>query len=297
MAKKFSKPHLSRIINGDIEEKSAPEKIEKPRLDNVLTERYPDFSRATLQKFIKNSQVKVNGEVVTKPNTPVNETDNIKLELIEQKSTPKPPVIFEDQNIIVFDKPAGFLSVSKGDFNPEDTLENYGLPVHRLDRATSGVVVVAKNTETHGFLQKQFQERKVHKTYLAIVVGHPKENHAIINIPLARSLKNPTTFIPDPEGREAITEYKVLAQNDRYSLLELKPQTGRTHQLRVHLKYIGTPILGDPVYGEEKASKNAKRMYLHAKDLEITIPGEPNNIRKTFTAPLPKEFDEILPCK
>lgn len=297
MAKKFSKPHLSRIINGDIEEKATPEKTEKPRLDSVLAERYPDFSRATLQKFIKNNQVKVNGEVITKPNTSIDPDDDIELELIDQKTAPKPPVIYEDENLIVFDKPVGFLSVSKGDFNPEDTLEKYGLPVHRLDRATSGVVVVAKNEETHGFLQKQFQRRKVHKTYYAIVVGHPKENHAIINIPLARSVKNPTTFLPDAEGREAITEYQVLAQNEDYSLLELKPQTGRTHQLRVHLKYIGAPILGDPVYGDEKANKKTTRMYLHAKELEITIPGSPNNERKTFSANLPKEFDEILPCK
>ena len=297
MAKKISKPHLSRIINGDIEEKAVQEKEEKPRLDTVLAERNPDFSRATLQKFIKEGRVTVNDKVVKKPNTPISEDDDIKLELPAVKESPQPPVIYQDDNVIVFDKPVGFLSVSKGDFNSEDTLEKYGLPAHRLDRATSGVVIVAKNEDTRGFLQKQFQERKVRKTYYAIVVGHPKERHAIINIPIARSIKNPTTFLPDAEGREAITEYKVLAQNDTYSLLELKPQTGRTHQLRVHLKHIGTPILGDPVYGDEKANKGAKRMYLHAKDLEITIPGEPHNVRITFSTPIPEEFDEILPCK
>lgn len=297
MAKKFSKPHLSRIINGDIE---VPEEIEaekKPRLDAVLSERYPQYSRATLQKFIKNGQIKVNSEIVHKPNTLIEENDSIEFTPPSKTTSKKPPVIYEDKNVIVFDKPAGFLSTSKGDFNPEDTLEDYGLPAHRLDRITSGVIIVAKNPETKSFLQKQFQQRKVRKTYYAIVVGHPKENHAIINIPIARSIKNPTTFLPSAEGREAITEYQVLAQNEKYSLLKLMPQTGRTHQLRVHLKYIGTPILGDPIYGEEKDNKHAKRMYLHAESLEITIPNEPNNERKIFTAPLPPEFNEILPCK
>ncbi len=297
MAKKFSKPHLSRIINGDIE---IPEEIKaekKPRLDAILAEKYPQYSRATLQKFIRNGQVKVNSEVTLKPNTPIEENDSIELIAPNKIVNKKPPVIYEDKNVVVFNKPVGFLSISKGDFNPEDTLENYGLPAHRLDRATSGVVIVAKDSATKSFLQKQFQQRKVHKTYYAIVVGHPKEQHAVINIPIARSVKNPTTFLPNVEGREAVTEYQVLAQNEKYSLLELKPKTGRTHQLRVHLKFIGTPILGDPIYGEEKNNKHVNRMYLHAQSLEITIPSKPNNKRKTFIAPLPPEFNKILPCK
>ena len=297
MAKKFSKPHLSRIINGDIE---VPEEIKaekKPRLDAVLSERYPQYSRATLQKFIKTGQVKINSKIILKPNTPVEEDNIIEFTPPSKTTNKKPPIIYEDENVIVFNKPVGFLSTTKGDFNPEDTLEDYGLPAHRLDRATSGVVIVAKNPETKSFLQKQFQQRKVHKTYYAIVIGHPKEQHAVIKIPIARSVKNPTTFLPDADGREAITEYQVLTQNDKFSLLELKPQTGRTHQLRVHMKFIGTPILGDPIYSGEKSDKYAKRMYLHAESLEITIPSKPNNERKIFTAPLPPEFNEILPCR
>lgn len=287
MVKKFSKPHMSRVINGDIELPKTPEAEDKQRLDMALLEKYPGYNRSTLQKYIKNSQVKVNGEVVEKANTLVTEDDE--LDLLEQAMPERPevPVIYEDDNVIVLDKPGGILSISKGDFNPEPTMEDFGTIVHRLDRDTSGVMILAKNEETRSMLQRQFQERRTHKTYNAVVVGHPDLPEAIIDVPLARNMQQPTTFVPDPEGREAITQYKVLASSDHFSLLELKPQTGRTHQLRVHMKHLGTPILGDPVYGNTPA----KRMFLHASELEITIPG---GIRKTFKSELPREFNDVL---
>ncbi|MCL1839480.1 RluA family pseudouridine synthase [Candidatus Saccharibacteria bacterium] len=287
MPKKFSKSHLSRIINGDIELSEAPEKTIKTRLDIALQTKYPQYNRSTIKKYIKAGQVSINENLADKPNTLVTETDNLKIHLPTSNSTPKPPVIYEDNNVIVLDKPVGLLTVSKGDFNPEPTLESYGLAAHRLDRDTSGVIILAKNDQTKSALQKQFQDRKTHKTYYAIVVGYPKLDEAIINIPLARNLKAPTTFQPNPEGREAITQYKVIEQNDKYSLLELKPQTGRTHQLRVHLAHIGTPILGDKIYGKTPAD----RMYLHATELEITIP---KSQRKIFTSKLPESFQNVL---
>jgi len=198
-------------------------------------------------------------------------------------------VIFKDENVIVFNKPAGMLSIKKGDYSEEPAIEDFGEIVHRLDRDTSGVIIVAKNFETKGYLQKQFQERKTHKTYYAITCGIPNPPHALINVPLARNLKKPTTFMPDKNGREAITEYCVEDYNDKLAFVELKPKTGRTHQLRIHLAHIGTPILGDPVYNPK--SPKADRMYLHAAALEITIPG---GQRMTFTANLPENFRDVL---
>lgn len=293
--KKFSKPKLSRVINGDDvlpETDKAPEKV---RLDHLLVEQHPEYNRASLQTFIKQGFVTVEGEIVTKPNTKILPEARIILKVPDApKLPPRPPVIYEDSHVLVVNKPAGLLSMAKGEYCPEATLENYGLLVHRLDRDTSGVVILAKDPETQTMLRKQFQDRKTHKTYYAIVEGRPKLDSAIIDLPIARNLKHPTTFQVAENGKLSQTLYKVLEANDKYSLLELKPTTGRTHQLRVHLKYLGTPIAGDPVYGDEKS---APRLMLHAGALEITIPGqttEVGNERRTFSAPLPPEFSKLM---
>lgn len=288
MAKKFSKPELSRRINGDIpEEPKNIEETTKRRLDIILLEKYPQYSRASIQKLIRDGRAFIDGEKCGRANQLISEQDedSCKLELPDNTPTQRPPVVYEDDNVIVFNKPAGMLSIKKGAYLEETAIDDFGEIVHRLDRDTSGVIIVAKNIKTKVMLQKQFAERKTHKTYYAVVVGHPQQDHAIINIPLARNLKRPTTFVVDQKGREAITEYKVIAKNDRYSLVELKPRTGRTHQLRVHMAHIGTPILGDSVYNPK--SPKAERMFLHATTLEITIP---TSKRVTFTAPLPEIF-------
>lgn len=286
--KKFSKPRLSRIINGDIElpKPTTEQIIPKTRLDLALSTKYPQFNRSVIQKYIKAGQATINGKITTKPNTATTEADNLKINLKSTLAPPKIPTIYEDENVIVLDKPAGLLTISKGAFNPEPTLEQHGQIVHRLDRDTSGVIILAKNSATKTKLQKQFQSRKVYKTYYAITSKKPKLPHAIINIPIARDLKHPTQFKTDPTGREAITEYKVISTSNNRTLIKLKPQTGRTHQLRVHLAHIGAPILGDKIYGTTPAN----RMYLHAAQLEITIP---EGQRKTFTAKLPKEFQNV----
>jgi 23S rRNA pseudouridine1911/1915/1917 synthase len=294
MAKKFSKPELSRMINGDIPFDSVKNDadIDLTRLDVEVLNQNPRYSRATIQKFIKAGYVTVNGEVITKPNFLIEDGADIVLTVPAAEQAEKPPVIYEDDNVIVFNKPAGMLSIKKGDFSTEPAIEDFGYIVHRLDRDTSGVIIVAKNFQTKGFLQKQFQERKTHKTYYAVVCGTPAQEHAIINIPLARNLKKPTTFMPDKNGREAITEYRTIDAGNKYSLIELKPRTGRTHQLRIHMNFIHCPILGDPVYNPK--GPKANRMYLHAAVLEITIPGEDGGQRLTFTADLPKEFEDAV---
>lgn len=287
--KKFSKPEMSRVINGDIVLDSGPEKPEKKRLDLILVGIYKSYNRSTLQKFIENGFVKVDGVLATKPNQKFE--DGVKIELNvpeEQKNADlKPEVIYEDDNVLVLNKPAGLLSMAKGEYCPEKTLEDYGLLVHRLDRDTSGVVIMAKNEDTQTMLRRQFQDRKAHKTYYAVVTGRPKMDEARIYLPIARDKKRPTTFRVDANGKESETFYKVVKADDKHSLIELRPTTGRTHQLRVHLNYLGHPIMGDVVYGGEKAD----RLYLHAKSLEITLPG---GERRTFEAPLPESFNNVF---
>ncbi len=290
--KKFSKPEMSRVINGDVvlaEAEAAPEKV---RLDILMKEIYKSYNRSTLQKFIESGFVTVNGELATKPNFKVERGVKIDLKVPEvmKNADLRPEVIYEDDNVLVVNKPAGLLSEAKGEYCPEKTLADYGLVAHRLDRDTSGVMILAKNEETQKFLKKQFQDRKVHKTYYAVVSGQPKLNEARIDLPMIRDLKRPTTFRVDANGKEAETFYKVLKTDGQHSLLELRPVSGRTHQLRVHMKYLGHPIVGDAVYGGEKA----ERLYLHAGSLEITLPG---GVRKVFVVDRPAEFDQWFDVK
>ena len=287
--KKFSKPEMSRVINGDVVLSDTPEAPEKKRLDHMMVEIFKSYNRSTLQKFIESGFVRVDGIVAKKPNQKFVEGAYIELDVPEdmKNADVEPDVIYEDDDVIVMNKPAGLLSEPRGQYCPEKTLADFGYIAHRLDRDTSGVVILAKTEEIQHFLKKQFQDRTVHKTYVAVVCGRPKLDEARIDLPLIRDLKRPTTFRVDANGKEAETFYKVLKTNDMYSMVELKPTTGRTHQLRVHMKYLGHPILGDPVYGTEKAD----RLYLHARELEITLPsGE----RKTFKARVPREFSNVL---
>ena len=310
--KKFSKPSLSRVINGDVELSEAPV-VERFRLDKQLVEKYPNYNRNTLQSFIKAGYVSVNDKIAAKPNTLVEADAKIKLNLpdaltdTEKKQSAiakmRPETLFEDDNVLVLNKPSGLLSMAKGEYTAEPTLEDYGLLVHRLDRDTSGVVILGKNESTQTMLRKQFQDRKAHKTYYAIVEGRPKLDEAMIDLPMARNIKHPTTFVVDANGKPAQTYYKVIkaaeaknpetGQVEILTLLELRPTTGRTHQLRVHLNYLGTPILGDRVYGNSPANTKL-RLFLHASELEITITGQPTTQRVSFKAPLPREITDVL---
>ena len=288
--KKFSKPEMSRVINGDVVLGAEDEPIEKVRLDVLMGEIYKSYNRSTLQKFIKSGFVTVDGKLVTKPNSRFERTVKLDLKVpkVMKNSDVKLDIIYEDDDVVVVNKPSGLLSEGKGEYCPEKTLADYGFVAHRLDRDTSGVMVIAKSEEAQKYLKKQFQKRSVHKTYYAVVHGRPKYDQAKIELPLIRDLKRPTTFRVDANGKESVTFYRILKTNDDYSLLELKPITGRTHQLRVHMKYLGHPIVGDTVYGEKD---DADRLMLHAGELEINLPsGE----RKTFRVPRPKEFDAMV---
>ena len=276
-------------------------KSNKKRLDMTLAERYPETSRSTWQKHIKAGHVSVNGTVRESPKFDVTEADSIALSIPEATdfSEHELPIVYLDDNVIVINKSIGVLTHSKGALNDEFTVAEffrkyttYGSDtnrpgiIHRLDRDTSGIMIGARNPETASMLQKQFADRKTKKTYMAVVSGALKEYEAKVDLPIGRNPNAPSTFRVDSKGKSAITRYRVLATSDKLSLVELRPETGRTHQLRVHMQYLGTPILGDRVYG-----KPADRLYLHAAELEVTIPG---GERKVFEAPVPPEFTEFF---
>ena len=184
----------------------------------------------------------------------------------------------------------------RSQFNPDglaDNADNNRLGiVHRLDRATSGVMICARNLTTASYLSRQFAERKAKKVYLALVSSLPGHSAARINLPIGRSRRAPATFVVDGNGKVAITDYTVQKEYpDGRALLELRPLTGRTHQLRVHLAHLGCPIVGDAVYGH---AHYGDRLMLHAYQLEISIPGQDGAERRIFTAPLPADFQEVI---
>lgn len=289
----------------------ARESILKKRLDVRLVELGLAKNRSRAVKMIKDDKVIVSGVKNVKASLLVGLNDEIKADstLREVKKAVEMPVLYEDVNVVVINKPAGVLTHSKGEFNEDFTVadwlaerEGWGAVagaagannrqgiVHRLDRDTSGVMVLGKNEATVKFLQKQFAGRKVKKVYFAVVDGMPKKDKAVIELPILRNPKRPTTFRVDVRGKAAVTAYEVVKSNGERSLLKLMPSTGRTHQLRVHLNYIGNPITGDKVYGDSGDFTRVglvKRMMLHAGSLEITLPG---GERRVFESKMPEEF-------
>ena len=275
----------------------------KVRLDIYLSTKFDTtISRSLWQKYIKAGYVSVNNKVATTPKFEVDETDEIALNLPEKEQTDVDlPILYEDDDVIVVNKPSGLLTHAKGGLSDEPTVAEIIRPktsfatdtdrpgiVHRLDRDTSGLLIIAKNPESAAHLQRQFAERTAKKTYIAITDDKPKLNAAKIDLPIGRNPSAPSTFRIDPNGKPAQTTYHVLAENDAQSLVELKPTTGRTHQLRVHLAHLNAPILGDRVYGKS----SDYRMMLHAQKLEITLPsGE----RKVFEAAVSDEFKKFFP--
>ncbi len=274
----------------------------KKRLDVFIVEKLPLLTRSFVQKLSQRGQLLVN-DAIAKAGHRLKSGDKIKLDFDLNKlgkvASIDLPILYEDADCIVINKPTGLLSHSKGAFNPEPTVATWlsqrnplegssnreGI-VHRLDRGTSGVMICAKNSSTLSWLQKQFSTRKVKKEYIAVIRGVLDPLDAIIDMPIERNPKHPQTFRVGNDGKTAITKYETLNTNDRFSLIKLSPQTGRTHQLRVHLKQLGHPIVGDTLYGGEVA----ERLYLHALSLELTLPSRK---RQIFEAVLPDEFNKI----
>ncbi|MEX0881778.1 MAG: RluA family pseudouridine synthase [Candidatus Saccharimonadales bacterium] len=276
------------------------------RADVFIAAKYPQFARSSLKSLFDRHSVKVNGKE-TKPGYKLRFGDKVSINeqyFVSQPKSINLPVIYEDDDVVVINKPAGILTHSNGALNLEPTVASFisgkindkqltgnraGI-VHRLDRATSGVIICGRNLKALEWLQKQFSGRKAKKIYLAVIEGVPEPKEAIIDAPIGRNPKRPQTFKVSSGGRPAQTRYKILKKiaNDGkdFSLLELKPLSGRTHQIRVHLAYIGHPVVGDRLYGH-----GDPKMLLYSQKLELTMP---NGQKKTFTAPAPRSFKDFL---
>lgn len=274
------------------------------RLDKLLAQANPELSRQQIQQLIKLGKVELDGQALTKSSLQIDpaKLTRINLSLPEKPEPLDLPIIYQDEQIIAIDKPAGVLSQTRGknlaqtEYTVADFWRQHGEftnsdsrggLVHRLDRATSGVMLGAKNPQTRELIQKMFKNRQVQKTYLAIVSGKMAYSEAKINFPLARSVQQSGRFVVAAHGKPAETNYKVLSTNQKYSLLEVQPITGRTHQIRVHLAQIGHPIVGDALYGGAKA----ERLMLHALRLSFKLPQKETIV---ITAPKPKEFSHYV---
>jgi 23S rRNA pseudouridine1911/1915/1917 synthase len=283
-----------------------PEGAASERLDVFLASNL-SVSRSQIQKRIESGAIVVNGKP-ERASYVVEPGDEVSVELPESQikqaiNPPKIPILYEDDDLMVVDKPSG-LSMHPGSGETTATLADFsklhsadpdpdrpGI-VHRLDKDTSGLVVIAKTLEAKTYLQGLFKDHKVKKTYALLVVGRPDKDEAIIKLPLDRDPENPLRRAVISTGREAITSYHTLANYHSFSLIEAIPQTGRTHQLRVHFEAIGHPIAGDPIYaaGREKP-KNLKRLFLHAAKLEFRLPsGKEIQVQ----SPLPEELNSVL---
>jgi len=279
------------------------------RLDSYLAKTFPQFSRAYLQKLIEQGNILVN-QRKAKASRKLAGEDRITIEFPPSPDLPKAEsiplnIIYEDNEIIVVNKPAG-LTIHPAPWHPDHTLVNAILAhcpglegggglerpgiVHRLDKDTSGLIVVAKNESARVSLTNQFKGKTVTKSYLVLVNGRVFPGRGTIELPIGRDPRNRKRMAIVEGGREAITHYQVNRYFGDYTLLEVMPKTGRTHQIRVHLATIGYPVVGDPVYGVKLAYLG--RQFIHAQRLGFCSPS--TNQYLEFSAPLPEELQQVL---
>jgi 23S rRNA pseudouridine1911/1915/1917 synthase len=285
------------------------------RLDRFLVENLPDYSRSRLQAFIKDRRVKVNSQIVQKTGYTLEGGEEVQV-LIPEKQPVQLiaediplDVIFENDDLLVVNKPAGMV-VHPAAGNITGTLVHAALAhapemegiggeqrpgiVHRLDKNTSGLIILAKNDPMHRWLVNRFRDRKVKKIYLALVDGAPPTPTGRIETPIGRSSsdRKKMAVVPPSHGRESITEFRTVETYSQHTLLEVHPITGRTHQIRIHMNYVGCPVAGDTVYGRRHPTIPIGRHCLHAARLVIQLPGEKTN--RTFEAPLPPDLKRVI---
>lgn len=288
---------------------------EENRLDKFLTEKLPDHSRSRLQAIVKQGGVQVNDQPVSKTGLILEVGDSISITIpdatpmnLEAEDIPL-DIVFENDDLVVINKPAGMV-VHPAPGHYSGTLVHAALGgigdlqgiggelrpgiVHRLDKDTSGLIIIAKNEKSHRWLQDQFRLRKVEKIYLALVDGKPPTPTGRVEAAIARDAahRKQMAVVSEGRGRSAVTEYRTLKQFSEHTLIEAHPLTGRTHQIRLHMAFLDCPISGDLVYGRKKPTVEIKRHFLHAQKLTIVLPGESDP--RTFNAPLPVELQDVL---
>lgn len=282
------------------------------RIDSYLAKK-EELSRVMITKLIEKKQILVNEKQV-KPSYKVQIGDRVTIEVPEPKITTLEAqeiplqIVYEDDDMIVVNKEKGMV-VHPAAGNPDGTLVNAIMAhckgnlsgiggelrpgiVHRLDKDTSGLLMIAKNDKAHIHMSNAIQNRKVKKIYIALVRGVIPENEATINMPIGRSTKDRKKMAVTKNGKEAITHFKVLKRYKKYTLLQIKIDTGRTHQIRVHMAEIGYPVVGDNTYSNGKNEFGVEGQMLHAKSLDFKHPisGKPMHLE----APLPEYFEEVL---
>jgi len=288
---------------------------DSPRIDSYLAGQLPDISRSQIKGLIDAGKVLLDGEVVGKAGEILKPGNVIEILIPESDSIGLIPekidldILYEDAHVIVLNKPAGMV-VHPGAGNSTGTLVNALLAhfplirdvgeedrpgvVHRLDKETSGVVLFAKTEKAYKWVVNQFKSRETNKTYLALVDGHPPTPTGRIEAPITRDIKHRTRMAVSlrGQGKTAVSEYFELERFESHAFLEVHPITGRTHQIRVHLDYIGSPVVGDTVYGRRNPSIEMDRFFLHAKSLSVRLLGE--RVPRTFTAPIPEKLQAVL---
>ncbi len=291
------------------------QKENEERLDHFLVACLPEFSRSRLQGLIKDGFVKVDGLAAQKSGQKLERGDSVEVRIPPPVPSSLQPedipldIIFENDDLLVINKPAGMV-VHPSAGHETGTLvhavlghapgiegiggeERPGI-VHRLDKETSGLILVAKNERAHRFLQDQFRLRKVEKVYLALVDGAPPTPSGRVEAPIGRdpAHRMKMAIQPPGKGRAAISEYRTLENLGEHTLLEVHPLTGRTHQIRLHCAFLNCPIVGDTIYGRRHPTVAIKRHFLHAVRLSVKLPGE--ETPRTFEAPLPVDLKELL---
>ncbi|MBQ4512031.1 MAG: RluA family pseudouridine synthase [Anaerolineaceae bacterium] len=285
------------------------------RLDHFLADELSDYSRSRLQSFIKDGRVRVDGEAAKKYGQALVPGQMITVILPEIHESGLVPenipldIIYEDEQSIVINKPAGMVVHPAAGHETGtlvhavlahcDDLKGFGGEirpgvVHRLDRDTSGIIVMAKNEKAHIFLQEQFKARSINKRYLALVDGAPPTPAGRVEAPIGRDpiRRQQMAIMTAEKGREAVTEYRTVQSYVKHTLIEAHPLTGRTHQIRVHMAFLKCPIVGDVLYGRRKQSIALNRHFLHAYRLTILLPGHTEPM--TFEAPLPQELQDVI---
>lgn len=300
---------------GDRIEKFIFSKSSNERLDIFLTTCLPEFSRARIQRLIKDGHVRVDDQAATKGGRYLEIGEKIEISIPPRISSTLVAenipleIVYENSDLIVVNKPAGMV-VHPSPGHNNGTLVHAALGhipdlegiggeerpgiVHRLDKDTSGLIVIAKNERAHRWLQEQFKSRQVEKRYIALVDEKPPTPTGRVEAPIGRNTthRKLMAVVPLDKGREAITEYSTLEEFPEHTLLSVHPLTGRTHQIRVHLAFLKCPVTADTVYGKHKPTVELGRHFLHASSLKIVLPGE-ERARK-FEAPLPQDLQEAL---